>query len=63
MEGRNTTMLSITAEEIGAKRERRSIPLSNFSGVGKILPRLQDAVSFPCVSWPAEGSGGTWVAG
>lgn len=56
-------MLSITAEEIGAKRERRSIPLSNFSGVGKILPRLQDAVSFPCVSWPAEGSGGTWVAG
>lgn len=45
-------MLSITAGEIGAKRERRSITLSHFSGVGKILPTLQPAVGFPCVSWP-----------
>lgn len=45
-------MLSITAGEIGAKRERCSIPLGHFSGVGKILPALQSAFGFPCVSWP-----------
>lgn len=61
MEGRNTTMLAITAGEIGAKRETRSIPLSNFGGVSRILPTLQYAVSFPCVSWRVELSGGTWV--
>lgn len=54
-------MLAITAGEIGAKRETRSIPLSNFGGVSRILPTLEYAVSFPCVSWRVELSGGTWV--
>lgn len=56
-------MLSITAGEIGAKRERRSIPLSNYSGVGEILPTFQCAVSFPCVSCLLSSVGylGGWL--